>query len=65
MSTTVEIRCEHCDEWFRSPIGFGRITRRRIAKTLEGNLANLGQAPRLTGFNSDQHLQPYSNDLRI
>ncbi len=61
MSATVEIQCEHCDEWFRSPIGFGRIKRRRIAQTLEGNLARCPHCREMTGRNND-NMRTHTDD---
>jgi hypothetical protein len=47
-----EIRCQHCHEWFRSPIGFG-TPKAFFTSTLIGNTAQCPHCGKPTGCDKE------------
>jgi hypothetical protein len=52
MPPSGEIRCEHCQQWFRSPIGFGSAEA-FFSSTLIGNKAQCRHCGKMTGCNKE------------
>jgi len=48
----IEVRCLHCENWFRSPIGFGNVTSYDTS-LLIGNRVSCSQCGRLTDCNKE------------
>jgi hypothetical protein len=49
---SVEIKCNHCDTWFPSPIFFGDINTFDMSQ-LEGNITNCPKCNKMTGCNKE------------
>lgn len=47
-----EIRCQHCEQWFESPIGFGELEN-FDKSTLSGNQVQCPECQRMTGCNKN------------